>query len=32
VGPINRHVSLHEAVAIGTARVEPQGRDEISRR
>jgi high affinity sulfate transporter 1 len=31
VGPINRHVSLHEAVAIGTARVEPQSRDEISR-
>jgi MFS superfamily sulfate permease-like transporter len=29
VGPINRHISLQEAVAIGTARVEPQGRDEI---
>jgi high affinity sulfate transporter 1 len=28
VGPINRHVSLHEAVAIGTAQVEPPGRDE----
>jgi SulP family sulfate permease len=25
VGPINRHVSLDEAVAIGTARVEPHG-------
>jgi len=31
VGPINRHVSLHEAVAIGTVRVEPQSRDEIGR-
>jgi MFS superfamily sulfate permease-like transporter len=31
VGPINRHVSLHEAVAIGTARAEPQSRDEMSR-
>jgi MFS superfamily sulfate permease-like transporter len=31
VGPINRHVSLHEAVAIGTACAEPQSRDEISR-
>ena len=31
VGPINRHVSLHEAVAIGTARVEPPSRDERSR-
>jgi MFS superfamily sulfate permease-like transporter len=31
VGPINRHVSLHEAVAIGTARAEPQCHDEISR-
>jgi high affinity sulfate transporter 1 len=30
VGPINRHASLHEAVAIGTARVEPQSRDEVS--
>ena len=31
VGPINRHVSLHEAVAIAAARVEPQGRDETGR-
>jgi hypothetical protein len=31
VGPINRHVSLLEAVAIGTARVEPQGGDDVSR-
>jgi SulP family sulfate permease len=31
VGPINRHASLHEAVALGTARAEPQSRDEISR-
>jgi sulfate permease, SulP family len=30
VGPINRHVSLHEAVAIGPARVEPPSRDERS--
>jgi high affinity sulfate transporter 1 len=30
VGPINRHASLHEAVALGTARVEPQSRDEVS--
>jgi sulfate permease, SulP family len=28
VGPINRHVSLREAVAIGTERGEPQGRDD----
>jgi high affinity sulfate transporter 1 len=28
VGPINRHVSLHEAVAIGTDRIEPPGREE----
>jgi high affinity sulfate transporter 1 len=27
VGPINRHVSLHEVVAIGTPPAEPQGRD-----
>jgi high affinity sulfate transporter 1 len=27
VGPINRHVSLHEAVVIGTAPDEPQSRD-----
>jgi high affinity sulfate transporter 1 len=26
LGPINRHVSLHEAVAIGTAPVEPKSR------
>jgi MFS superfamily sulfate permease-like transporter len=25
VGPINRHASLHEAVALGTPPVEPQG-------
>ena len=31
VGPINRHVSLHEAVALGTAPAEPQGRDETGR-
>jgi high affinity sulfate transporter 1 len=31
VGPINRHVSLHEAVAIGTARGEPPSHDETSR-
>jgi sulfate permease, SulP family len=31
VGPINRHVSLEEAVAIGTAHVEPQCRDEAGR-
>jgi high affinity sulfate transporter 1 len=31
VGPINRHVSLHEAVAIGTAPSGPQGHDETSR-
>jgi hypothetical protein len=30
VGPINRHVSLHEAVALGTAGVEPQSRGEKS--
>jgi MFS superfamily sulfate permease-like transporter len=30
VGPINRHVSLHEAVAIGPAPVEPQTRDETN--
>ena len=30
VGPINRHVPLREAVAIGTPRVEPQGRGETS--
>jgi anti-anti-sigma factor len=30
VGPINRHASLHEAVAIGPARAEPQSRDERS--
>jgi anti-anti-sigma factor len=28
MGPINRHVSLSEAVALGTARVGPQNRDE----
>ena len=32
VGPINRHVSLHEAVAIGPAQVEPPSSDETSRR
>jgi hypothetical protein len=32
VGPINRHVSLHEAVAIGTAPVEPPSRDETGGR
>jgi high affinity sulfate transporter 1 len=26
VGPINRHVSLHEVVAVGPARVEPESR------
>src|SRR5262249_56425756 len=31
VGPINRHVTLHEAVAIGTANDEPPNRDESSR-
>jgi high affinity sulfate transporter 1 len=31
VGPINRHVSLEEAVAIGAPPVEPRSRDEISR-
>jgi hypothetical protein len=31
VGPINRHVSLHEAVAIGTLPAEPRGRDEVGR-
>jgi high affinity sulfate transporter 1 len=31
VGPINRHVSLHEAVAIGTAGVDPQSRDATRR-
>jgi high affinity sulfate transporter 1 len=31
VGPINRHVSLHEAVALGPGRVEPQTREETSR-
>jgi MFS superfamily sulfate permease-like transporter len=31
VGPINRHVSLDEAVALGTARVQPESRDENSR-
>jgi high affinity sulfate transporter 1 len=30
VGPINRHVSLHEAVAISTPRVGPKGRGEGS--
>jgi high affinity sulfate transporter 1 len=30
VGPINRHVSLHEAVALGTAGAEAQSREEIS--
>jgi hypothetical protein len=30
VGPINRQVSLHEAVAIGPAPVEPQTRDETN--
>jgi MFS superfamily sulfate permease-like transporter len=30
VGPINRHVSLEEAVAIGTPAVKPRSRDEIS--
>jgi MFS superfamily sulfate permease-like transporter len=30
VGPINRHVSLREAVAIGTAPVDPQSRGETS--
>jgi hypothetical protein len=30
VGPVNRHVSLHEAVEVGTARAEPQGRDEAN--
>jgi anti-anti-sigma factor len=28
MGPINRHVSLHEAVTIGPARAKPQSRDE----
>jgi high affinity sulfate transporter 1 len=28
VGPINRHASLHEAVGLGTASVEPQDPDE----
>jgi high affinity sulfate transporter 1 len=31
VGPINRHVSLEEAVAIGAPPVEPRSRDERSR-
>jgi high affinity sulfate transporter 1 len=31
VGPINRHVSLQEAVALGTPHGEPQGRDETGR-
>jgi hypothetical protein len=31
VGPINRHVSLGEAVAMGTPAGEPPGRDEISK-
>jgi high affinity sulfate transporter 1 len=31
VGPINRHVSLEEAAAIGTPPVEPQSGDETSR-
>jgi hypothetical protein len=31
VGPINRHVSLHEAVAMGTAPVELPSRDDVSR-
>jgi MFS superfamily sulfate permease-like transporter len=30
VGPINRHVSLHEAVALGAAPAEPQSRGEKS--
>jgi high affinity sulfate transporter 1 len=31
VGPINRHVSLHEAVALGTPRADPPSPDETSR-
>jgi len=31
VGPINRHVSLGEAVGMGTLPVEPQSHDEISK-
>ena len=31
VGPINRHVSLHEAVAAPTAPAEPHSRDEANR-
>src|SRR5262245_32120639 len=31
VGPINRHVSLHEAVAISTGRIEPPRPDETGR-
>ncbi len=31
VGPINRHASLQEAVAIGTTRVEPQPPNETNR-
>jgi hypothetical protein len=30
VGPINRHVSLHEVVALGAAPAEPQSRGEKS--
>src|SRR5262245_49906262 len=31
VGPINRHVSLQEAVAVGLGRAESQGPDEAGR-
>jgi hypothetical protein len=30
LGPINRHVSLHEAVALSAARVEPPGHRRLS--
>jgi MFS superfamily sulfate permease-like transporter len=31
LGPINRHVSLHEAVALGTADAGPHGGDQVNR-